>query len=58
MTQPFKQTESGYTETAKTVTFSANAEYDVNMLDNPVRKKINAALIQANAHSYKRVPAL
>jgi hypothetical protein len=56
--QPFTQTESAYTATAKTVAFSASDVYDLTKLDNPVRKKLNAAVIQANAQNYTRAIAL
>lgn len=50
--QPFKQTESGYTATARNVVFSASDTYDLSKLDNPVRKKVNAAVIAANLRGY------
>lgn len=56
--QPFDQTETGYTATAKNVTFSGATNYDLAKLDNPVRRKLNAAVIRANAHSYTREVAL
>lgn len=52
--QPFKQTESAYTETAKTIVFSGSSNYDPAKLDNPVRKKINFAIALANFRSFKR----
>lgn len=51
--QPFKQTESGYTATAKTVTFTGATDYDVAKLDNPVRARANAAIIAANWRGYR-----
>lgn len=56
--QPFKQTESGYTETAKTVVFGNEQDYNTALLDNPVRKKVNAAMVQANVRSYTRGNAI
>lgn len=54
--RPFKQEESGYTATAKNVTLSGVSpiNYDVTVLDNPVRKKVNYVTIQANQKAYKR----
>lgn len=54
--KPFKQEESGYTATAKNVTLSGVSpiNYDVDVLDNPVRKKVNFVTIQANIKGYKR----
>jgi hypothetical protein len=56
--QPFNQTESAYTATAKTVAFSASDAYDLSKLDNPVRKKLNATVVRANAENYTRAIAL
>ena len=54
----FKKSESAYTATAMTVTMSGSTTYDPAVLDNPVRKKINAALTIANERSYKEYRAL
>lgn len=52
--RPFNQSESGYTATAKFVTFGVDTQdYDPEILDNPLRKKVNAALIHANRFAYK-----
>jgi hypothetical protein len=56
--QPFNQAESAYTATAKTVQFSASDTYDLTKLDNPVRKKLNAAVVRANSENYTRAIAL
>lgn len=57
--QPFKQTEADYTATAKTVAFGVTSvDYDIDKLDNPNRRKINAAAIEANTQHYKRLAAL
>lgn len=53
--QPFNQSENAYTATARTVAFDAtSADYDVDKLDNPVRRKINVAVIEANNQFYRR----
>lgn len=57
--QPFIQTEADYTATAKTVAFSiTSVDYDLDKLDNPVRRKANAAVIEANTQLYRRMTAL
>lgn len=53
MSQPFNQTESDYTATASSVVFSANDTYNVDALDNPVRLKVNRAIIASNLRVYK-----
>jgi len=51
--QPFDQSENAYTATAQTVVFSAGNTYDPAKLDNPLREKVNYALVFANIHHYK-----
>jgi hypothetical protein len=45
---PFNSSETGYTATAGTVAIPLNADYDVNILDNPQRAKINEVMPMAN----------
>lgn len=56
--QGFNQAESAYTATAKAVVFSAGDQYDVAKLDNPVRKKVNYAIIAANVKAHKELTTL
>ena len=56
--KPFKQTESGYTATAKTLVFNNGDAYDVTKLDNPVRKLTNYAVINSNIDMYERMLTL
>lgn len=56
--QPFNIAESAYTATAGQIVFSAGNQYNVAILDNPVREKVNYALIQANVQNYQRLVAL
>lgn len=54
MSQPFDPSESAYTATAGQIVFGAGNQYDVAKLDNPVREKVNYALINANVQNYTR----
>lgn len=52
--KPFDIGTSGFTAESETVVFPVNANYDVTILDNPVRKKTSAAVISANLFNYRQ----
>lgn len=57
--QPFNQTESAYTATAKNVALSGGSvNFDPDILSNPERRIANSALIEANVQRYRRMVTL
>jgi len=53
MPEPFKQSEQAFSATAQTVVIGIDDEYDPNILDNPVRKKINESLASVNLYQWR-----
>ena len=56
--QGFIQNKSAYTADAKNITMTGVTVYDPNVLDNPMRKKINYALIASNDRNYREMLTL
>lgn len=56
--QGFIQNKSAYTADAETITMTGETAYDPNVLDNPMRQKINYALVAANLRNYQQMRTL